>query len=163
MSDLDLVRRLLGEVPTRVMERSVPIPGDLRSEWRVALVLLLLAKCHGGSATLEQLHVVNSVALFEATSQTLVDLLAVPPVATAFDRPVVRYEPALSRAVDIAVGVGFAEWTNSQRLNLTQLGRETHSRVMAEPSLLSQEKELLARIPGRVSQAAVDRVLSRRR
>ncbi len=105
----------------------------------------------------------NTLALFEATADALVDLLATPPVAAAFDRPVVRYEPALSRAVDIAVGVGLAEWTDSLRLSLTQAGRENHARVMAETTLLTREKELLARVPGRVSQAGIDRVLSRRR
>lgn len=163
MSDVGLVNRLLGGAATEVTERSFPVPGDLRSEWRVALVLLLLGKCHGGSATLEQLHVVNSSALFEATSETLVNVLATPAVATGFDRPLVRYEPALSRAVDIAVGVGLVDWTDSQRLSLTLAGREAHGRLTAQPSLLSREKELLARIPGRVSQAAIDRVLSRRR
>jgi hypothetical protein len=161
-NDVDLVRSLLGESVANVNERAAPVLGDLRTEWRLALLLLVLGKCHSHSATLEQLHVLNSSALFEETADALRNLLGDESESDAWNQPVIRYEPALSRAVDIAVGTGLAEWTETRRLRLSEDGKTALRQLNGNSSLLAREKRLLAKLNGRVSQAGINRALGAR-
>lgn len=82
--------------------RPVAIPGDLRPSWRIGLLVQLLRRCcRGGRSTLARLHVLSWGIRTKESRRQLQDALnghAAP------DCLIVRLEPFLNRAVDLAIG-----------------------------------------------------------
>lgn len=149
----DALQRAL-DTPTTMVNRAVIIPGDLRAAWRIAALLMLLDRCHGRSATLEQVHVIGSAMLNEGTQalfSAAIDGERDP------DSVIVRYDPAWARAVDLAVGLGLAEWTTTGRVALTTAGRSAVARLWTQEDLLSSEGNFLRGLT--ISQAMIDRIL----
>jgi hypothetical protein len=155
-SAFEEVRALL-DVDVTFTERPQVVAGDLRSRWRVALLLLLLDRCHGRSATLEQIHVVGWALLDEEGRQQLSAAISGDRLPDAF---VVRFDPSWSRAIDLSVGEGLTEWKeNTGRLRLTGVGRGVADGIWAMEDAFTGEKEFLR--ARRISQAMIDRMLER--
>jgi hypothetical protein len=138
-------------------ERPQPASGDLRAVWRLPVLLLLVRACRGGKATPEQLHVLNWAVRSAESAERLVSFLGgnVRP-----EEAIVRFEPALDRAVALARGFELLVWSD-RYWTLTEQAREFLKRVDAEKETLRAEKDLLKRLPGPLPQAAVQRLLGR--
>ena len=84
----------------RFTARPTAIPPDLRPVWRMTILVLFLQRCcRQGKSSLKKLHVLNWAIRHPASRQTLLDVLdgrARP------DRAIVRFDPALNRALDLA-------------------------------------------------------------
>lgn len=153
-STIEEMRELL-DVDATFAERPQVVAGDLRSRWRVALLLLLLDRCHGRSATLEQIHVVGWALLDDEGRRQLAGAISGDRRP---DAVVVRFDPSWSRAIDLSVGEGLTEWKeNSGRLRLTDVGRGVVDGIWAMEDAFTDEKEFLR--GRRISQAMIDRML----
>ena len=100
---------LLAEVlnsRAQLSERALPAPGDLRVSWRLAALVLMLDRCYGKSATMEQVQVIGWALLGEESREAV---LAVAESRPLPDVPIVRFDPSWSRTVDLAVGFGLAD------------------------------------------------------
>jgi Tn3 transposase DDE domain len=73
-----------------------PVPAALRPERRVPLVLLLVAKSHGAGASWKGLQLLSWVVRDPEHAELLMALREDRDIP---DRPVVRFEPALDRAL----------------------------------------------------------------
>lgn len=145
--------------PFMFRDRPSPVPSDLRPVWRVPVVTLLVQACRGGRATPEQLHVLNWAVRSSDSAATLSAYLAgdLGP-----SDAVVRFEPALERAVAMARGFGFLRWETRYWV-LTPTGRGVAERVQRHESLLQRERTLLATLPRPLTQTAVGALLQRER
>lgn len=137
-------------------ERPTAVAGDLRRGWRLSLLLLILDRCHGRSATLEQVHVIGWAVLNESGRTRLAEAV---DGGAGRDVPLIRFDPAWSRVVDLAVGLDLAEWTSTGRVKLTPRARPIVDELWHTPGVLSDEREFLAGI--RVSQTMIENLLRR--
>ena len=132
-----------------------PVPAALRPERRVPLVLLLVAKSHGAGASWKGLQLLSWVVRDPEHAELLMALREGRDIP---DRPVVRFEPALDRALDLATGLGLLEQKASRVFRLTDAGK----RVVAElddGDAFAREREVLGMLAGKVTQKEVGRVL----
>lgn len=152
MTDLE---RLLGEATFTFEPQPEPVSATLRADRRVALLLLLVAKSHGAGASWKGLQVLN----WAVRSRENADLLVGFEQGDASpDRPVVRIEPALDRAIDLAVGLGLLEQKSSRVFQLTDEGKEA-AKVAEGSGAFAVERELLAKFKGKVTQREIARLL----
>ena len=142
----------------RFESRPSSLPADVRTIWRLPLVLLVIATVRGGRPTWQQLHVLNWAVRSRDARERLRRYLA---GEFAPDSVVVRYEPALEDAIALCVGLGFAAWHEGQRLVLTERGQEAVAAVN-ESEALAEERSFLDEVGPRLSQAAVQRLLGGR-
>jgi hypothetical protein len=133
-----------------------PIPARLRPERRVPLLLLLVAKCHGARAGWKSLHVLNWAIRDE---RNITVLGAVRTGRDVPDRPVVRFEPALDRAMDLAAGLGFLDKSAARVFKLTESGKEFVDAITASGAF-AKERALLDQIGGRFTQKETELVLN---
>lgn len=145
------------DVPFRFTPRPDPVPPELRPAWRVAVLLLILEKCRGAKATWKQLHFLNWAVRSREGQGVL--LRAFEGVADP-SQIIVRYEPALDRAVDLAVGHRLATWEDGHQLALTDKGKAVLAQLSEPLAPLERERQFLASLPGKISQSTVDRILS---
>jgi hypothetical protein len=139
--------------------RPSALPADVRTIWRVPLVLLVIATARGGRATWQQLHVLNWALRGRDARDRLRRYLS---GEMSPDSVVVRYEPALEDAISLCVGLGFATWQEGKRLILTEQGQEAVAAI-TESEALGEERGYLTEVGSRLSQAAVERLLVGRR
>jgi hypothetical protein len=140
--------------------RPTSVPPDIRPEWRIPLLLLMVHHCRGQLASREQLHVLNSAVLSAGSRRAL---LAMLNGRLAPDVPVVQYEPALDRAIDRCVGLGLLYLNAQNRLELTDVARAVVTALDSDQDLFVGERELLASLPKSLSQSAIRKALDQRK
>jgi len=140
--------------------RPTSVPPDIRPEWRIPLLLLMVRRCRGQVATREQLHVLNSAVLSAGSRRAL---LAALDGRLAPRSPALQFEPAFDRAIDRGVGFGLLATNPRGRLELTDLGRSVADTVDADEGLFTSERALLESLPRSLSQSTVRKALAERR
>jgi hypothetical protein len=131
-----------------------PIPADMRAVWRIAVLVLMLAKCRARTASIKQLHILNWA-------------LRNPNAWPAFQRAYIgkphpedatlRFDPTLDRTIDRAIGDRLVEWTANGRLRLTSDG-DVFGELLHKSELLVEPRELLASVPGLFTQARFEQI-----
>jgi hypothetical protein len=140
--------------------RPTSVPPDIRPEWRLPLLLLMVQRCRNQMASREQLHVLNSAILSAGSRRALLAALGghISPRS-----PALQLEPAFDRAIDRALGLGLVAANAQGRIGLTDLGRSIAGIVEADAELFTAERELLGSLPQSLSQTAVRNALAQRR
>jgi len=142
-------------VPFDFERQPDPVPAALRPERRVPLLLLLVAKSHGAGASWKGLQLLNWAVRDSKHAELLVALREDRDIP---DRPVVRFEPALDRALDLATGLGLLEQKASRVFRLTQAGQRLVEQLHSSDAFV-REREILQLLQGKVTQKEVGRLL----
>lgn len=140
MARHDLIKSEI-DIPFRFVRRPMPLPAELRPDWKIAILLLILEiSSHGGKSSLRRLHVLNWSMRSTRFRRDFEDRLKTP---VPLFRLSVRFEPAFSRAIDLAVGENLAEWVGGNRLKITSKGKTWVGAIQQDHSLLLDEKQFL--------------------
>jgi hypothetical protein len=155
----DQIDRTLAEVdsPVTFRVRPLALPGELRPLWRLSVLLLMVSNCRGERASLPQLHVLSSALRSPVTQESFLQALSGNRQPDSF---VTRFDPVLNQTVDLAVGEQLVAWDRGKRIHLLGRGRRFVTTIMATPDLLTVEKQLLNRLPNRLTQSEVDVLLT---
>jgi hypothetical protein len=138
--------------------RPVPVPGDLRIAWRVALILIMLGSSRSNRASLAKLHILNDAVRFKQQGHlkaALADMHGDLP----WD---FRVEPAFARAIDFVVGEKLAAWTKATgraALQLTKGGVEAMDAVMGLEGALVTEREIISGLAKAITETRVGNLL----
>jgi hypothetical protein len=153
------ISAILGDLdaPFKFRKRPVALPGDLRPDWRLAVLMLILRRCcNNGQSTLRRLHVLNWAIRSSASRDAFLRRL---DGENNPDEVLVRYEPALNRAIDLARGLGFMTRVSGNRVRLTLSGSRLADDVDELKDVLVDEKMFLARARGRVTEGAIQKLI----
>ncbi|MFN7998415.1 MAG: hypothetical protein U0Q18_32640 [Bryobacteraceae bacterium] len=135
----------------RFTRRPMAIAAELRPDWKMAALLLILQlSSRGGKSSLRRLHILNwalrsprNRAEFEQVREHQQPLFSFQ----------FRFEPALGRAINLAVGEKFVEWVGENRLQITTKGKRWIADITKDDSVMYQEREFLKRIGKDVTEA----------
>jgi hypothetical protein len=149
-SDIDL--------PFRFKRKPMPIAAELRPDWKMAtLVLILQRSSYAGKSSLKRLHILNW-AVRSPKFRTEFELAQKDPLPLfGFN---VRFEPAFSRAIDLAVGEGFVEWVGGDRVQITSKGKRWASEIERDESVMREEREFFSKIGKSVTERLAASMLS---
>jgi hypothetical protein len=128
------------EIPFRFTERPTPLAGDLRPIWRIGLILLILLYSRGQKATLQKLHLLNSVSRFHAARQSY---LRYAEGKAKRDEIIPRIEPSLNRALNFARGQGLLQIEKGKNIKLTARGLTAALKLDEKADCLAAEREFL--------------------
>lgn len=146
------------DVPFVFRKRAVPVPGDLRPVWRIDLILLLLRKCcRGGRSSFARLHVLSWASLSAENRSRLIEVV---DEAATVESLVVRVEPSLNRAVDLAIGEGLVRRVNGDRYELTPSGIARADAIAEQEQCLEEEKAFIESIGKKVTEGLVNVLFS---
>lgn len=142
------------DAPFTFSRRPVDIPADLRPAWRIGLLILLLKNCcREGRARFTQLHVLNWGVRSDENRAALENALNGNLDVDSF---LVRIEPSLNRAVDLAIGEGLVARRSGDQIELRDSGHALADEIGADATLYRTEKEFMQRIRKRVTGKFVD-------
>ncbi len=138
--------------------RPIPVPGDLRIAWRVALILLMLNHSRANRASLAKLHILNDTIRSEKY-QHLKTMVSGAQASLPWN---LRVEPAFARAIDFVVGERFATWTKANgraALQLTKHGLEAAGSVAALEDALVLERTVIEEYAKTITEGMVATLL----
>lgn len=153
MTEIDLADRRFS-----FRRRPVPVPGDFRIAWRVALIMAMLGNSRANRASLAKLHIIND-AIRSGQQDRLKSILSGTHATMPWD---LRVEPAFARAVDFVVGEKLAIWTKATgraALQLTKAGVETAAAVMGVEDALIEERASIAELSKLITETRVGSLL----
>lgn len=155
---LDLLTQL-SDAGVGFTSRPYPVPGDLRPRWRIGLILLLYDACHGGTATPQQLHILDWVARHSTLHQGFAGMLTGDRlVGESF----VRIDPALTRAMSFGSAAGLLKREGTLRTRRTDLGLSLAAELRQHDDLYQSERAFLNSLPRKLSSTAATNMFGTR-
>ncbi len=73
----------------------------------------------------------------------------------------IRYDPAITRAIDLAVGLELVAWQAGKRLALTAKGTQLLDLILASEQALEEERTFLSHLGGKITMKQIDRMIGR--
>lgn len=132
-----------------------PVAPSLRPKRRIPLLLLILAKSRGRRLTWKGVQLL-SWALRDSRHMDL--LIRFNGGTDIPDLPILRIEPALDRAIALALGLGYISQVDGHVFQLTAEGSGLVAEI-EQTAAFAHEREQLARLAGKITQAQVNRLL----
>jgi hypothetical protein len=125
-------------------KKPIPIPAEYRPMYQIAIIIMVLYYCcRGNSSSLLKLHLL-SWSLF--SSKNMDFLYNYLRSNYAGKKPVWNIDPALNRALTLAIADGLCEITSSKKYKLTQKGQKFIDVLNSDKELLDFEKDYLKKI-----------------
>ena len=123
-------------------QRPIPIPADYRPMYKIALIVLILRLCcRAETSTLLKLHLF-SWALSSENNLTKLREYITRNFQTDFS--VWGIEPALNRALQLAIAENIVEVVNGKNYKLTEKGFRFYEMIKADSFLFDREKAFLS-------------------
>jgi hypothetical protein len=138
--------------------RPIPVPGDLRIAWRLALILLMLGQSRSKRASLAKLHILND-AIRSGEHRRLRAVVTGDSSALPWN---LRIEPAFARAIDFAIGEKLAAWTKASgraALKLTVTGVDAFQSLSELDDALIAERAVIAEYAKAIPEKLVANLL----
>jgi hypothetical protein len=156
MKDEELYR-IFEDSPFVFSPRPSAIPADQRPDWRVILILLTLYKCcRSNKSSFKRLHVLNWATRNEEARQNFFMLLdgKINPGDI-----IVRHEPGLNRAIDLALGERLLRIIKGNRVELTEHGLSVVQEIEKSHDCLKLEREFLDVVSRRLTEQKVQELV----
>lgn len=153
---------MIPELDTPFVFRSRPeaIPGDIRPMWRIGTLLLILhLASRGGKSSFGRLHVLNW-AIRNRSNRLALARIVKGDVAP--DAVIVRIEPSLNQAVDLAHAEGLIDRVGGNRIRLTARGDAQARILTVHATLFSAEREYLHELGKGVTEGLVRSVFAQK-
>lgn len=128
----------------RFKRRPMAIAAELRPDWKIGAMLLILhISSRGGKSSLRRLHILNWALRSSRNRAEFEQVREHQQPLFSFQ---FRFEPALGRAINLAVGEEYVEWVGGNRLQITPKGQRWVKDILKDKSVMQQEREFLERI-----------------
>jgi Mn-dependent DtxR family transcriptional regulator len=76
--------------------------------------------------------------------------------------PIVRFEPAVTRAVNFAIADGLIEIQSSNsKMKLTDKGKKIYSEILQDSDLMILEKQELSQIKDKLKDSVINRIIEK--
>lgn len=137
--------------------KPIAVPYNYRVSYKIAQLLLILSLCCSrGGCSLIKLHMIsmalNSDASMDQMEQFANGLLA--------EIPLVRFDPAVNRALMIAINEGLITQQQNGKVKLSLSGRQYVSKIMDEDDLMFREKKHLNAISSKITEKRISELMT---
>jgi hypothetical protein len=140
--------------------RRVPqaIPADMRPKWRIAILLLILAHgSRGAAASLQKIQALSWIVRLPEQWSNFSDAVE---GKRGTKNLVIRYDPAMNRAIEYAIAEGLVSIVESGRIACLPKGKTIAQKIAEESEAFRDEITFLSSIRKHVSEDAVSRLLN---
>jgi hypothetical protein len=118
--------------------------------------MMLQVSSRGGKSSLKRLHLLNWAVRSPANRIRFKESRKATVPLFRFN---VRFEPAFSRAIDLATGAKLVDWVGGDRIQLSAEGSDLAQRALREHGLLQQERDFFFELGKSVTEKEAEYVL----
>ena len=137
--------------------KPIAVPYNYRVSYKISqLALILSLCCSRGGCSLVKLHMI-SMALSSKASMVQMEDFADGHLV---EIPVIRFDPAVNRALLFAISEGLIIQQKDGKLKLTLQGKDYVVAIMKEPDIMMREKEFLSKISTKITEGLIKEIMS---
>jgi hypothetical protein len=134
------------------------IAAELRPDWKIGAVLLILhLSSHGGKSSLRRLHILNWALRSSKNRAEFEQVREHQQPLFSFQ---FRFEPALGRAINLAVGEKLIEWVGGDRLQITAKGKRWVTEILKDEDVMQEERDFLERIGKSITEPVATEMIT---
>jgi hypothetical protein len=142
----------------RFTRRPMAIAAELRPDWKIGAVLLILhLSSHGGKSSLRRLHILNWALRSSKNRAEFEQVREHQQPLFSFQ---FRFEPALGRAINLAVGEKLIEWVGGDRLQITAKGKRWVTEILKDEAVMQEERDFLKRIGKSITEPVATEMIT---
>ena len=142
----------------RFTRRPMAIAAELRPDWKIGAVLLILhLSSHGGKSSLRRLHILNWALRSSKNRAEFEQVREHQQPLFSFQ---FRFEPALGRAINLAVGEKLIEWVGGDRLQITAKGKRWVTEILKDEGVMQEERDFLERIGKSITEPVATEMIT---
>ena len=142
----------------RFTRRPIAIAAELRPDWKIGAVLLILhLSSHGGKSSLRRLHILNWALRSSKNRAEFEQVREHQQPLFSFQ---FRFEPALGRAINLAVGEKLIEWVGGDRLQITAKGKRWVTEILKDEAVMQEERDFLKRIGKSITEPVATEMIT---
>lgn len=145
------------DAPFQFRARPVTVPGDYRPAWRIALIALILDHSRAKQASLQKLHVISWVLRSAGARRQFLEMAAHGADASSL---IIRIDPTLNLAVNLAVAEGLTVVSKGKNLQLTGKGKKLAEEIQSDAECMVEEKRFLEDIAAFATEAMINNLLN---
>src|ERR1017187_2281073 len=144
--------------PFRFTRRPMAIAAELRPDWKIgALLLILHLSSRGGKSSLRRLHILNWALRSVKNRAEFEQVREHQQALFSFQ---FRFEPALGRAINLAVGEKLVEWVGGNRLQITAKGKRWVTEILKDEDVMQEERDFLERIGKSITEPVATEMIT---
>lgn len=133
------------------------VPYNYRISYKVTQLCLIMRICgRGDVCSLIKLHMVSFALISRGNMMRLVDF-----VEGTGSTPIVRFDPAVNRALTYAIAYGLIERQQSAKYKLTNCGQRLAEQIMIVGDLMAVEISDLKMLAKKLTETKVNEIVDR--
>lgn len=145
---------LLGDIVFNAKPDAVPF--NCRISYKVTQLCMILHLCgRADTCSLVKLHMISHALISKDNMNRLIDFSSSKGAI-----PIVRFDPAVNKAVMFAIGYGFILQLKNGSYKLTESGRNFAERVLLAGDLMTSEIAEMRRIGKRLTEAQIQEIVN---
>lgn len=133
------------------------VPYNYRISYKVTQLCLIMRICgRGDVCSLIKLHMISFALISRGNMMRLVDF-----VEGTGSMPIVRFDPAVNRALTYAIAYGLIERQQSAKYKLTNRGQRLAEQIMIVGDLMAVEISDLKMLAKKLTETKVNEIVDR--
>ncbi|MFG6318578.1 MAG: hypothetical protein K1W33_01755 [Clostridia bacterium] len=154
-----MINELLNEnTKIKFINRPIAVPYNYRVIYKISQIVLILGNvCKRGGCSNVKLHMISNAL---SSHSVLVELEKVLENTTEV-LPIVRFEPALTRALSFAIAEELVEVQANSKFKLTVKGKDLYEQIIQDEELMILEKIDLKNIKDKINDDVIDRIVKK--
>lgn len=144
--------------PFTFQNTKTPVPADIRPMWRVSIIIIILkVSSKSNRASINKLHFLSSILRSREKMEIFLDVFNNNLHSSNL---VVRFDPTLNRAVEIARAEGFVQIESGKTVSMTDKGQEFANKIINDTELFVVEKNYLNNFkPSQLTEKYIDSLI----
>lgn len=136
--------------------KASPVPYNYRISYKVSLICLIIGKCCGkkGCSSIK-LQMVNAATCSQKAKRELFNLINNQFIG---ETTLIRFDPAISRAINLAIIEGLIYRQSNSLYRLTDKGKTLVTSIYQDDSIMLLEKELFSELANKLTEDLIDRI-----
>lgn len=133
------------------------VPYNYRISYKVTQLCLIMRICgRGDVCSLIKLHMISFALISQVNMISLIEF-----AEGTGSTPIVRFDPAVNRALTYAIAYGLIEQQQNAKYKLTDRGRRLAEQIMVTDNLMDVEIDNLNLLAKKLTETKVKEIVSR--
>ena len=154
-----MIEKILNEnTKIKFINRPIAVPYNYRIIYKISQIVLILGMiCKRGGCSNIKLHIISNAL---SSHNVLKDLEKVLDNRKEL-LPVVRFEPALTRALNFAIADDYVVVQANSKFKLTSKGKELYEQIMQDKEIMILEKKDLENIKDKIDDRVIEKIVEK--
>ena len=138
------------------INRPIPVPYNYRIVYKISKIILIIGEtCKRGGCSTIKLHIVSNAISSNKALKELEKFLEDNTNIVS----IVRFDPALTRAVNYALGEQIIDIQANGKLKLNEKGKKLYEEIMNDNSIMIMEKDSLKNISNKLTEEKINEII----